>query len=128
MNNYIPAKQYCELHECNLATLKTLRYKNISGNEIRFQVIGGELYVHENFKALYKEEVEDLFYKALIIAKNENALAKEIATILKKKKGTVLKYLTRFTFKHNDKAHEIVEALEQYIQKNSLFPQEMLEY
>jgi hypothetical protein len=125
---YIPAKQYCELEGISLSTLKTLQYKKISGNDIRFKKENGQLLVHENFKALYRAKVEDFFYKALIIAKNENALAKEIAKMTGKKKGTILKYLTRFTFKHNNKAHEIVEALTQYIEKNSLFPQEMLEY
>jgi uncharacterized protein YeeX (DUF496 family) len=125
---YIPAKQYCDLEGISLSTLKTLQYKKISGNDIRFKKENGQLLVHENFKALYRAKVEDLFYKALIIAKNENALAKEIAKMIGKKKGTVLKYFTRFTFKHNQKAIEVVEALEKYIQTNSIFSIELLEY
>jgi len=123
MDDFIPAEQIAELYEVNLNSLKTLPYKDIYGNDKRFKTINGKLYVHKNYQALLKDEVETKYFQALCIAKNDNRLSTELSQILGKKKDTIQRYLIRFTFKQIQIANEILEALTLFIQKNPLlFP------
>lgn len=121
MSDYIPIEQMAELDEVKLSSLKTLRYKNTKGNDIRFKNIDGKIYIHQDYKAMYRREVEDLYYKAIIVAGNENKLATDLSKMLNKKKDTVQRYFIRFTFKQVEVASEIAAALKTYITQNSLF-------
>lgn len=121
MNDYIPIEQMAELDEVKLSSLKTLRYKNTKGNDIRFKDIDGKIYIHQDYKAMYRREVEDLYYKAIIVAGNENKLATDLSKMLNKKKDTLQRYFIRFTFKQVEVASEIAAALKTYITQNSLF-------
>lgn len=126
--DYIPAHIVAEEEELKLSSLKSLRFKNTYGNDKRFVIHKGQLYVHKNYRSMLSEDVEELYYKALIIAKTEANLARELSKLCNKKPKTIQKYFGRFTFKQIQKAEIIIKALDQYLTNNSLIDNEDLEY
>ena len=123
---FIPVEDAATINDVDLTSLKSLYSKN--KKDERFKLIAGKLYVIENYKYPYADQLDDLRQKALIIAHNENNLSREIAKILKIKESTVSKYLYRFTFKQVKLAKQYIKALEEYISQNSLLPMEELSY
>jgi DNA uptake protein ComE-like DNA-binding protein len=127
--NYLPVEDVAILNDIDINSLKSLYSKtNVYGNDERFKKIDGKLYVLENYKYPFADELNDLRQKALILAKNENNLCKELAKLGSYKKSTLQKYFYRFTFKQIKTAKEVMELLKTYINQNSLIPLEDLNY
>ncbi len=126
---YLPVEDVATLNEIDVNSLKSLYSKNnVFGNKERFKMIDGKLFVLENYKYPFADELNDLRNKALILAYNENNLCKELAKLSNIKKTTLDKYFYRFTFKQIKQAKEIIALLTLYINRNSLIPMEDLTY
>jgi hypothetical protein len=76
----------------------------------------------------YADELKEVYFKALMVAGNENRLSKDIAQLTHIKQTTVQKYFYRFTAKHIKKAKLLINALHTYIAQNSLFDEKELNY
>ena len=127
-NIFLPISKVAELNNINKNHLKSLSYKEYEGNDFRFKKIGGVLYVLENYKYPYAQELDTLRQKALIIAHTEYSLCVELSKISDLKVATLQKYFYRFTFKRAGQAKKVIQLLKTYIKKNSLFSEELLEY
>jgi hypothetical protein len=126
---YLPVEDVAVINEIDVNSLKSLYSKNtVFGNEERFKMIDGKLYVLENYKYPFADELNDLRQKALILAYNENNLCKQLSKLSGIKKTTLDKYFYRFTFKQIKQAKEIIALLTLYINQNSLIPIEDLTY
>ena len=128
LKDFLPVADVAEIHEMDKNDIASLRYNSTYGNEKRFKIEDGRLLVHVNFKAMFQEDLQNLFYKALIISKTQSNLAKEIALKSGIKKTTLEKYFIRFNFKQIQKASLIMEYIKKYINNNSLFPIDELNY
>jgi hypothetical protein len=126
---YLPVEDVAVINEIDVNSLKSLYSKNtVFGNEERFKMIDGKLYVLENYKYPFADEINDLRQKALILAYNENNLCKQLSKLSGIKKTTLDKYFYRFTFKQIKQAKKIIALLTLYINQNSLIPIEDLTY
>jgi len=126
---YLPIEDVARINEIDINSLRSLFTRNNTfGNTERFKMIDNKLYVAVNYKYPYADRVDDLRQKALIIAKTENNLCKEISKMSGIKKTTLDKYFYRFTFKQIRQAKEIIKYLSLYIRRNSLIPEEELNY
>ncbi len=125
---FISLEACANLNEVEKKDIKFLINNNTYGNEKRFKEIDGKIYVHQNYRAIYKEELEKLFYKALIIARTQTNLAREISKISDLKQHTLERYFIRFTFKQIAKAEKIIHYIKNYVTQNSLFGLEELTY
>lgn len=127
-SNHITLDQCAALNEVDTKILKNLFYNNAKGNSKRFKKVGGTILVHKNYQAIFFEELSEAYYKALIIAKSQANLSREIAKLLKKKPETIERYFIRFTFKHIQTAEEVLNAIHTYLKNNSLVETDQLEY
>lgn len=119
---FLPLDIVADYHGINKASLKSIFLKNYQGKNIKFKLLeNGELLVNLDYKYPLAKKVEELREKALETAKTEHNLCIELSKITGKKFDTIHRYFHRFTFKQIDKAEEIIEALELYISRNSLF-------
>jgi hypothetical protein len=126
---YLPVEDVAVINEIDVNSVKSLySKKTVFGNEERFKMIDGKLFVLENYKYPFADELNDLRQKALILAHNENNLCKQLSKLSGIKKTTLDKYFYRFTFKQIKRAKEIIALLTLYINQNSLIPIEDLTY
>ena len=80
--NYLPVEDVATINEIDVNSLKSLYSKNtVFGNEERFKMIDGKLYVLENYKYPFADELNELRQKALILAYNENNLCKQLSKL-----------------------------------------------
>lgn len=77
----IPVSAAAELNEISLESLKRIIYRKTYGNELRFKFVEGVLYVNENYKYPYAQEMEETLQKAIIVSKNENRLCLNISLL-----------------------------------------------
>lgn len=127
---YITIEQFAEFEGLEESSIKKYINKPTKFNYLRFKKINGRLYVCCDFYAPFKNELAELKDKALIIAKNENNLCKELSLLSNGsiKQGTLQKYFYRFRFKQIEKAIEVMNLLKEFISKNSLFEESELTY
>lgn len=125
---YLPIEVIAEYEDTSIENIKSLSRNNTFGNDIRFKKIDNKLYVLENHKAPLANELNELREKALIIAKTENNLCYELSLISNLKQNTIQQYFYRFTFKRIERAMMMINLLKNYINQNSLFPVEDLQY
>lgn len=126
---YLPVEDVATINEINVNSLKSLySKKTVFGNDIRFKKINGKLYALSNYKYPLAQELDDLRQKALIVARTEYNLCKELSKMSNIKVSTLHKYFYRFTFKQVKQAKTIIELLKEYINKTSLIPIEDLRY
>lgn len=118
---FLPYELVASYHDIKKESLKTYIYKKYEGKNLRFKIIDGKLLVNIDYKYPLASKLDELRQTALIIAKNEHNLAKELAKITGKKQNTILRYFIRYTFKRVANASEMITALEKYIANNSLF-------
>jgi hypothetical protein len=123
---FLPIETVALIHEVEPIDIKNIYYKNKSDE--RFKVVDGNLFVVENYKYPLADELDNLRQKAMIIANNEARLCKELSKISDIEYVTLRQYFYRFTFKHIETAKKVIEALTLYINQNSLFPIEELNY
>jgi len=126
MKSYLPIEKVALLNEVEPINILNIYYKNKSDE--RFKIIDNKVCVLENYRYPYADEVNELRQKALIIARSENALCKEISKMCDIKQDTLYKYFFRFTFKQIKVAKQIIVLLNEYINQNSLFPADELCY
>ena len=67
------------------------------------------------------ENLQELYYRAIIVAKTQNNLSKQLAKISGIKHTTIEKYLIRFNFKQKDKALKMTKYMQNYMSSNCLF-------
>lgn len=120
---FIPIQQASKLFETKVKNLQNLYYIDVKhGRFDRFKKIDGVLHVEKNFKALYADELESLWFQALEIESCEKSLSRIIASKLNKPVNTVYMYIRNFKFKNELKAKEIISVLRAFIQSHpSLF-------
>lgn len=130
INEYIPLEQYAKLEEVDEQKIKNCMYQSSNFNYLRFKKKNNRIYVCNDFHAPLKNELHELKNKALIIAKNECNLCKELVKLSgnKIKKTAIEKYFYRARFKSIAKAMQIINLLKKYIKENSLFPESDLNY
>ena len=130
INNYIPLEQYALLEEIDEKKIKNCMYQSSRFNYLRFKKKNNKIYVCSNFTAPLKDELFELNNKALIIAKTENNLCKQLYILSNKKikETAIQKYFYRSRFKRIEKAMEIISLLKKYISQNSLFNESELSY
>jgi len=121
MKEFLPINDISNMYDIDKKNIIALYYNNSDSNKYRFKKEGNVLFVHKNFQAMFQEELQELYYKALYIAKTQTNLAREISKISKIKKTTLEKYFIRFNFKQTKKAIEIMGYIKKYIEGNSLF-------
>jgi|GEM_PF-6227219 len=122
---FLPIETVANYHDVKVSSLKSLFYKNYAGKDLKFKIKDGKLLVNLDYKYPLAQKLDELRQKALIIAKNEHNLAKELSLLLGKKEDSILRYFIRYTFKRTKLALDIINALEIYIAKNSLFGTEL---
>jgi len=125
---YLPLEQVALINEVKASSLRTLFYKKNFANDYRFKVIDGKYYSIKDYKHPFSQKLEELRLKALIVAKNEHNLCKELSHLGGIKKTTLLKYFYRFTFRNSQQALKIIYLLELYIKQNCLLLGEDLVY
>lgn len=126
---YIPLSQAAALEEISEDILLSTYYKKNKLNRHRFKKDEkGNILVALNYKYPLKDIMSEFYYKALIISKTSNNLCKEISISTGIKQDTLHHYFSRFTFKDADKATLVINALENYINSNSLFSTGELNY
>lgn len=130
INEYIPLEQYANLEEIDKNKIKKCMYATSNFNYLRFRKQNNKILVCNNFNAPFKDTLFELKNKALIIAKTENNLCKELGILSNNtiKESSIQKYFYRSRFKRIEKALEIITLLKNYIKKNSLFPESDLNY
>ena len=130
INDYIPIEQYAQLEEIDEIKIKRCIHQTSKFNYLRYRMKGKKLYVCNNFHAPLKDQLLELKNKALILAKNEQNLCKELHLLSgeKIKISTIQKYFYRSRFKQIEKAIQIITLLKKYINENSLFPESDLNY
>ncbi len=128
MDNFLPVETVAYLNDVDKYSIKYLAKKPVYGNDKRFKIIDGKVFVLENYKYPLKDELIELYQKALIIAHNEHNLCSELSKISDINKHSLLKYFQRFTFKQIKQAEMIIELLKKYIKQNSLIPLGELNY
>ncbi len=69
--------------------------------------------------------MQELYYKALVVAKTQSVLAKNIAKISKQKASSIERYFIRFTFIQVKKAEDMIKCIHQYMDENCLFGREL---
>lgn len=123
---FLPLELVAQYHDVKPSSVKSLYYKNYQGKELKFKVDeDGKIFVNVDYKYPLASKLDELRLTALITAKNEHNLARELAAITGKKEDTILRYFIRYTFKRVEQAQEIIDALEIYIANNSLFGREL---
>lgn len=128
-SDYLPIEQCANLNETSVESIRAIYHqKKIKGKSKRFKEINGKLLVHKNYQSIFFEDLSKTYYEALLIARTQNKLYTEIANLLNKKHDTIKKYFTRFTFKHIETAEQVLNALNTYIQNNSLVSPDQLEF
>lgn len=130
INDYIPLEQSALLEEIDEKKIKNCMYQTSRFNYLRFKKKNNKIYVCSNFTAPLKNELFELKNKALIIAKTENNLCKQLYILSNKKikETAIQKYFYRSRFKRIEKAMEIISLLKKYISQNSLFNESELNY
>lgn len=128
LDNFLPIEDVASIHEMDKNEIASLRHNSTYGNDKRFKIVDGKLLVHINFKAMLQEDLQNLYYKALIISKNPSNLSKQLSITTGIKKTTLEKYFVRFNFKQIKKASFIMEHMKNYINNNSLFAIDDLVY
>lgn len=130
INDYIPIAQYAKLEEIDENKIKKCIHQPTKFNYLRYRMKEKKLYVCNNFHAPLKDQLLELKNKALILAKNEQNLCKELHLLSgeKIKISTIQKYFYRSRFKQIEKAIQIITLLKKYINENSLFPESDLNY
>lgn len=130
INDYIPLEQYAKLEEIDKNKLKKCMYTTSHFNYLRFRKQDNKILVCNNFNAPFKDILFELKNKALIIAKTENNLCRELSILSNNviKEAAIQKYFYRSRFKRIEKALEVIALLKMYIKKNSLFPESDLNY
>lgn len=130
INDYIPIEQYAKLEEVDENKIKKCIHQATKFNYLRYRMKNKKLYVCNNFHAPLKDQLLELKNKALIIAKNEQNLCKELHLLSDSKiqMSSIQKYFYRSRFKQIEKAIQIITLLKKYIKKNSLFPESDLNY
>lgn len=122
---FLPIEYVAQYHEVKKTSLKSLIYKNYQGKDLKFKFSQGKLLVNIDYKYPLASKLDELRQTALITAKNEHNLAKELSLITGKKEDTILRYFIRYTFKRVEQAETMIKALEIYISRNSLFGREI---
>lgn len=123
---FLPLEVVASYHDVKPSSIKSLFYKDYKGKDLKFKISNqGEFLVNLDYKYPLAAKLDRLRQTALITAKNEHNLARELSLITGKKEDTILRYFIRYTFKRIPQAKEIIRALETYIQKNSLFGKEL---
>lgn len=130
INEYIPLEQSALLEEIDEKKIKNCMYQSSRFNYLRFRKKNNKIYVCSNFTAPLKDKLFELKIKALIIAKTENNLCKQLYILSDKKikETAIQKYFYRSRFKRIEKAMEIISLLKKYISQNSLFNESELTY
>lgn len=123
---FLPIKTVADLNEIEPIHIMNIYYKN--KKDERFKLQDGKLLVIDNYRYPFAQEVESLRNKALIIARTETHLCKELEKISDFSFYQLNKYFYRFTFKQIKLAKQIIQLLKKYIKQNSLFPEEELSY
>lgn len=87
----------------------------------------GIVFVHKDYEAPHRAEIERLYFEAEALAGNTHKLAVYLARYLTKKETHALyQYFQYFSFKHFEKAKLVKTLLERFIKENSLFASEIL--
>ncbi|MCK5111074.1 MAG: hypothetical protein KAQ94_06090 [Arcobacteraceae bacterium] len=123
---YLPIQAVATINEVEPIKIMSIYYKN--KDDERFKIIDGKVFVVENYKYPFADELNELREKALVISHNENKLCHELSLLGNTNKDTLRKYFYRFTFKQVKQAKELIALLTLYINQNSLFPTEELNY
>ncbi len=97
--NYIPLSVAASINEVSEETLRSLKKNGCFGNEERFKTIDGKLYILENYRYPYAQEVGDLISRALIVSKTEDNLCKQLSKISKiRRRKAILLFFKKLTF------------------------------
>lgn len=128
--NFVSADALAVQEGISLNSLKLLTYKPTNYNYLRFKNIDGKLFIRTDFNAPFRDELDTLRQKALIIAHTENNLCKQLSLLSLGtiKKEALQKYFYRYRFKQIEKALNIIELLKKYINQNSIFEESELTY
>lgn len=120
---FLPVDVVASYYEVQKSSLISIyHHKEYKGRDLKFKKDEqGKLLVNMDYKYPLASKVEKLREQALETAKTEYNLSKEIAKLTGKKVDTIQRYFYRFTFKNTQTADEIINALETYISRNSLF-------
>lgn len=116
-------KQASKVYDIPKKYLLNLYYTDRDqGRTDRFIVEDGVIKVCDDFKCPHREDIENLFLRALeSTSGNEKAIAKLIAEKTGKKINTVYMYLRNYKFKNHIFAQQVMNILKEYINTHNLF-------
>lgn len=122
--DYIPIDTYIAITGHSRKNILQSINKPTDYNWMRFKKVDNQIYVHHDFYAPLKNKLHELLEESTILAHNEFRLCRELSILSKGqyKEKTLRRYFQRYSFKQIQKALNIINLLETYIQKNSLFP------
>jgi hypothetical protein len=87
----------------------------------------GAVFVHPDYEAPLRLEIERLYFEAEALAGNTHKLAVYLARYLTKTETHALyQYFQYFSFKHFEKAKLVKNLLERFIKEHSLFAHEII--
>ncbi len=125
---FIPLDIMAYQSDVKESSLRSLTYKECSGNHLRFKYIDGKLHINDEYLHPMQTEMQTLYYKALESTPTTITLAKELEKISKKDitvptedKATLYRYLYRYNFAHVARALEVKYLLNKFIKQNNLF-------
>jgi hypothetical protein len=125
---FVPVSVMAYQNDIKESSLKSLTYKESSGNFMRFKMKDGKLLINDEYLHPMQNEVQALYYKALESTPTTLTLAQELsklshrdAKLRAQNKDTLYRYLHRFNFAHVSRALEVKSLLSTFIKQNNLF-------
>ena len=119
MNNinikYLPLKVVAEIYNIKASTLRSMYYKNLDYNSIRFKKINNELLVALNYQNPLFDFVTEKYTEALKLAPNENSLVFQLSNISGITKDSIYRVLHRFKFSQFNTVVKYIVLFDRYI-------------